>query len=230
MPTRHAVKTAAAFVLIAGLAQPLLAQPLKPSQESKFQTAQRNINQAIFNLEAFLKASPNSKDAPAARIQLKGLQNLAVSQMSIEPVDMSTGKSTGSYMGITRGDTEWYVETVERQEERTRVTLLIRNKNEQEERAMYALDSSPLILIDNKGEYYPVIEKPVPPEGIREETSSGGSYPPRWILQGGRAIRVDVFFAPLAPGAVGGKILYKDGNVAVPAKFSLLNKKQQPKP
>src|SRR5438477_18464 len=56
-------------------------------EESKFQTAQRNLTTAIANLEAYLQANPRDKDATVARIQLKGLNYLMPSAMAAKPVE-----------------------------------------------------------------------------------------------------------------------------------------------
>ena len=224
IPTAAQTSTKKPAVQLA--AQTAKPKPAAPKEESKYQIAQRNLTTAIANLEMYLQENPNGKDAPVARIQLKGLKNLLSSDMKVKPVAFDQHDASSKYH---QSDLEWYVETVDRQEDKTRVTLVITNTKEAEERSFYGFDESPLILVDNKGDFYAMKESPEVPDNVNKARYfNNKSYSIEWVLQGGRALRLTVDFDPLSPNATGGKILFKDGNRAVPATFSLLNKKQKP--
>ena len=224
--------TLAAFALILTitLANPLPAQTTKPKpaaakEESKYQIAQRNLTTAIANLEAYLQENPNGKDAPVARIQLKGLKNLMTSMMKIQAVMFfQPGYDNQNSPGYN--EIEWYVETVDRQEDKTRITLVITNRNDKEERTFWGFDKSPLILVDNKGNFYSMQSAPDCPESVKKIRINDNRD--QWVLEGGRTIRITVDFAPFAPESISGKVMWKDANNAEPAAFSLLNTKQKP--
>jgi hypothetical protein len=76
-------------------------------------------------------------------------------------------------------------------------------------------DRSPLVLIDDAGRFYPMLEAgPLPPDVRLREGSQAA-------LSGGRTISVGVTFAPLSGVVASGQIYYRDRNRAQPARFSL---------
>lgn len=111
-------------------------------------------------------------------------------------------------------DVQWRVAGIQPQAKSTRFLIEIKNTDEQRDGTFYSFDNAPLIVVDGGGNYYPMRSSSSAPADIREENK-------RWVLQGGRVIRVVVEFAPLAEGSISGSIKYKDNNRAEPAKFSL---------
>lgn len=210
-------------VVVFALSLPCHGQAADPQErpkagaESKFQTAQRYIFTATNLLEAVIRENPRDKDAAIARLQLKRLKDISSTSTVVVPVRIGFVSNSNYY-------TEWHVASVDARPEATIVTLKIENTQEKDEAKIYAFDTHPLVMLDNKGEYYPMQEAPAVPAGVKVEK-------PRekmklWVLQPQRVLTLPVVFAPLAPGATGGKILFKDDNEATPAEFSLLNKKQ----
>jgi hypothetical protein len=82
-----------------------------------------------------------------------------------------------------------------------------------------AFDRSPLVLVDNAGRYYPMLEAGDLPPDVRFEDGR------RAAISGGRIIAVRVDFAPLAAGATSGQTYYRDNNRAQPARFSLTRRR-----
>lgn len=111
-------------------------------------------------------------------------------------------------------DIQWRVTGIQPQAKSTRFLIEIKNTDERRDGTFYSFDNAPLIVVDSGGNYYPMRSSSPAPADIREDDK-------RWVLQGGRVIRVVVEFAPLAEGSIYGSIKYKDNNRAEPAKFSL---------
>jgi len=199
----------------------VLAQELsKAEPESKFQAAQRNIFTAVNLLEAYIRENPNGKNAAVARTQLTMLKDLGPSSPVIAPVFMAEA------YGYTR-TIEWNVVSVATKQAQTVVTLKIRNLDANEPRRIYAFDRHPLVMLDNKGEFYPMLKAPAVPPGVRVVKESDKNM---WIFQPQRVLTLHVVFARLAPDATGGQILYKDNEQGTkPAQFSLVNEDQPPK-
>jgi hypothetical protein len=194
--------------------------PPQGAAETKFQVAQRGIVTAVASLEAYIRENPEGKDVPAAKIQLSSLKWLSPSSAVVSPVTLCSPE----------GGLEWHVASVDAQRERTVVTLKVANTDDKRERNMYAFETQPLVMFDNKGTFYPMLEAPALPAGVRVQTR--GSSRMVWWLQPQRVLTLQVVFAPLAPEATGGRILFMrdtaNGNAA-PAEFSLRNKKQMVK-
>jgi hypothetical protein len=192
-------------------------EPQQSAAETKFQVAQRDIFTAINLLEAYIRENPNGKDVAPAKVQLRSLKGLSPSSAAVSPVTLCSPE----------GFLEWYVASVDAQQERTVVTFKVTNTNDKRETNMYAFDTQPLAMFDNKGAFYPMQEAPAVPAGVRVQRR--GSSRTVWWLQPQRVLALQVVFAPLAPDATGGRILFlqdtANGNTT-PAEFSLLNKAQ----
>jgi hypothetical protein len=183
------------------------------SEGDKWWAAQRNIESAIAQLEAYLQSSPRGEHAQLARQQLLVLKNLSV----------TPGKP---HWVALLGGIVWRIASVEAQPNRTRVLIEVKNTDEMSEDAFVSFNTAPLVMIDNNGEYYPMISSSPPPVGVKvvdrwrlHFVSRGALF---WVLQGNRVITVPVEFAPLSGSAASVKILYRDGNRAEPAGFSLM--------
>jgi hypothetical protein len=193
-------------------AHPRPAQQPDPARGAavpdKYWEAQRSIEAAIQQLEAYLRAEPDGERSATARRQLQALRGLSL---------------TASRPEWTRMDSlplshvpRWRVSAVDPRRDGTRVTVEIDcGRGDGGDCYFDPFDRSPLVLIDDAGRFYPMLEAgPLPPDVTSRE---GG----RAALSGGRTISVAVTFAPLSGGAASGQVYYRDRNRAQPARFSL---------
>lgn len=171
--------------------------------------AQRSIEAAIQQLEAYLRAAPDGERAATARQQLDALRNMAASAALPEWVRMRD---------LTLSEVpEWRVASVERLPDVTRVTIEIACRRQDGKGCYFRpFDRSPLVLIDDSGGHNPMLDAGELPSDVGREEREGLA-----AISGGRTISVTVGFAPLARGATGGQIYYRDRNVAVPVRFQL---------
>lgn len=182
---------------------------VEPLPRGRWWEAQRKIQTSIADLEAYLKESPPGEHAQAARQQLEVLRGLAITYMPKNWITLYN-------------DIEWRITSVGRQPDKTRLTIQVRNTQSDGEYYFYAFDTSPLILLDSNGEYYPMLYSSPAPQGIKVVRDIYSE--PRlnqWYIQGGRTISITVDFAPLGPGVASGQVQYRDNNKATPARFSL---------
>lgn len=108
---------------------------------------------------------------------------------------------------------QWHIKAIQPKEKLSRFYIEIRNIDEQNERSFYSFNKAPLVVIDDSGNSYKMLNSSDAPEDIRELGEG-------WHLQPKRAITVAVDFAPLGNGKTSGHIVYRDNNNAEPAKFS----------
>lgn len=173
--------------------------------------AQRNIEAAIAQLEKYLRESPNSKHAPAARQQLAALRSLSVTQSQPELVPMRA---------LALPDVPlWRVSGVEQLSDRTRVMIEVKcGRNDGGDCNLRPFDRFPLVLLDSDGELYPMLETRALPSDLR--VARDGQV----LFSSGRTVNLMVDFVPLRAAATGGHIQYRDANEAQPARFSLVQK------
>jgi hypothetical protein len=184
--------------------------PAPSPKEDKWWAAQRSIEAAIQQLETYLRENPNGTRAGTARQQLAVLQSLSVSALRPEWVKMDS-------IGILEVP-EWRVASVEVRLEATHVVLEIRcGRQDGGECYFLPFDRAPLVLVDNGGQYYPMMESSPLPGNIKHKADGQA------LLSGGRIVNVAVDFAPLAPATVSGQIYYRDNNQAKPVAFSTLS-------
>jgi hypothetical protein len=177
-------------------------------KEEKWWAAQRSIETAIQQLETYLRENPNGTRAATARQQLEVLRNLSVSASRPEWVKMDS-------MGLVEVP-QWRVASVEVRPDITHVLLEIRcERQDGGECYFLPVDRAPVVLVDNTGQYYPMIESSPLPANIQYKADG------RARLSSGRVVNLIVNFAPLAPTTVSGQIYYRDNNQAKPAIFSL---------
>lgn len=175
--------------------------------------AQRSIEAAIQQLEAYLRAAPDGERAATARRQLDTLRNMAASAALPEWVRMRD-------LPLSEVP-EWRVSAVEPLPDVTRVTIEIACRREDGKDCYFRpFDRSTLVLIDDSGSHDPMLDAGELPSDVRREEREGLA-----ALSGGRTISVTVRFAPLARGAAGGQIYYRDRNEAVPARFKLAGRR-----
>lgn len=188
---------------------PSSAQPSPPSsEEAQWWAAQRNIAAAIAQLEAYLRATPNGSRAATARQQIAVLRNLSVTASRPEWTKMDSLP--------LREVPEWRVASVEPLNDRTRLTIEIRCERADGGQCHFLpFDRFPLVLIDNAGQYYPMLEAVPLPSNVKHRSDG------KVILSSGRVLNVTVDFAPLEPSAASGQVYYRDNNQAKPAAFSL---------
>lgn len=184
-----------------------------PRTDDQYWAAQRSIEAAISQLEAYLRASPEGERAATARRQLEALRSLTASAALPEWVRMRD-------LPLSEVP-EWRVSSVEPLPDVTRVTVDIACRR-QDGRDCYfrPFDRSPLVLIDDSGGHNPMLEAGELPPDVRREEREGLA-----AISGGRTISVTVGFAPLVRGATGGQIYYRDRNEAVPARFKLTGRR-----
>jgi hypothetical protein len=188
-------------------------QAVEPGTDS-YWAAQRNIEAAIQRLGEYLRRSPDGEYASAARRQLAALRGLTATPARPEWVSM------GSLP--LRDVPEWRVAAVDLQADKTRLTVEIVCRREDGGDCYFdPFGRSPLVLIDNSGRYYPMLEAGPLPADIRYRDRDNE----RAILSGGRTVTVTVDFAPLAEGAVSGQVYYRENNQAKPARFSLSSRR-----
>lgn len=181
----------------------------KQQRESdRFWAAQRSIEAAIQQLEEYLKDYPDGERAATARRQVEALRGLSVTAATPEWVRMGP-----SYL---REMPEWRVSSVDSQQNKVRVTVEVACRRSDGGDCYFdAFDRAPLVLVDNAGQYYPMLEAARLPADVK--VKNGGQV----VLSSGRAIVVMAEFAPLSVSAVSGQIYYRDNNRAQPARFSL---------
>lgn len=175
--------------------------------------AQRSIEAAIQQLEAYLRAAPDGERAATARRQLDTLRNMAASAALPEWVRMRD-------LPLSEVP-EWRVASVEALPDATRVTIEIAcRRGNGKECHFRPFDRSPLVLIDDAGRLQPMLDGGDLPTDVRREDREGLA-----AVGDGRTVAVTVVFAPLARDAAGGQLYYRDRNEAVPARFRLAGRR-----
>jgi hypothetical protein len=181
--------------------------------DEQYWAAQRSIEAAISQLEAYLRAAPDGERAATARRQLDALRGLTASAALPEWVRMRD-------LPLSEVP-EWRVSSVEPLPDVTRVTVEIACRRQDGKDCYFRpFDRSPLVLIDDAGGHNPMLEAGELPADVRREEREGLA-----AISGGRTISVTVGFAPLARGATGGQVYYRDRNEAVPARFRLAGRR-----
>jgi hypothetical protein len=181
----------------------------KPARQTgdPYWGAQRSIEAAIQQLEAYLRETPSGERAATARRQLEVLRSLTLAASRPEWVSMGD-------MPL-REFPEWRVASVDPQAERTRVVIEVACRREDGRNCYFkAFDRHPLVLIDQQGRFHPMLDAGGIPPDLRLQGD-------QVVISGGRTASLTVAFAPLAGGAVSGQIYYRDSNRAVPARFTL---------
>jgi hypothetical protein len=188
---------------------PPSAQPSPPSsEEAQWRAAQRNIAAAIAQLEAYVRAKPMGSRAATARQQIAVLRNLSITASRPEWTKMDSLP--------LREVPEWRVASVELLNDRTRLMIEIRCERADGGYCYFRpFDRFPLVLIDNAGQYYPLLEAAPLPSNLQHRSDG------QLTLSSGRVLNVTVDFAPLEPSVVSGQVYYRDNNQATPANFSL---------
>jgi hypothetical protein len=179
------------------------------SKDDKWWGAQRNIEAAIQQLEAYLRENPNGPRSATARQQLEVLRSLSISASRPEWVKMDA-------VGVLEIP-EWRVASVELLSDKTRLSIEIRcDRDDGGDCWFLPFDRAPLVLVDNAGRYYPMIESEPLPSNVKHRTDG------RAVITSGRIVTLTVDFAPLGARSVSGQIYYRDNNQAKPAVFRLL--------
>lgn len=197
-----------------GQPKPVAQQPsargtTAESGSDKYWSAQRSIEAAIQQLEAYLRESPNGERAETARQQIAVLRNLTVTASRPEWVSMDQRRPLPEVP-------EWRVTSLDAQAEKARATVEITCKREDGGNCYFRpFDRYPLVLVDDAGRYYSMLESSALPSDVQVRDDR------RAVLLGSRTIIVTVDFVPLAAGVVSGQIYYRDDNQARPARFSL---------
>lgn len=187
---------------------PAVQPPSASSEEAQWWAAQRNIAAAIAQLEAYLRASPNGSRAATARQQIAVLRSLSATASRPEWTRMDSLP--------LREVPEWRVASVEPLNDRTRLMIEIRCERADGGDCYFRpFDRFPLVLVDNAGQYYPMLEAVSLPSNVKHRSDG------QTIISSGRVLNVTVDFAPLGPSAVSGQVYYRDNNQAKPATFSL---------
>jgi len=187
--------------------------PPQPRVDDQYWAAQRSIEAAIQQLEAFLRSAPDGARAATARLQLDALRNMAASASLPEWVRMRD-------LPLSEV-AEWRVTSVEALPDETRVVIEIAcRRGNGKECHFRPFDRSPLVLIDDEGRHQPMLDGGELPADVRRENREGLS-----AMGDGRTIAMTVVFAPLARGATGGQVYYRDRNEAVPARFRLTGRR-----
>lgn len=186
-----------------------------PEPQDRWWSAQRSLEAAIQQLEEYLRLNPNGERAESARQQLQVLRSLTLSASKPEWVRLYLGAGVSS---------DWRISSVDPQPDKTHVTIEITCPSDfNGDCGFNAFDQSPLVLLDDNGRYYPMLEVGQIPDGVRRVDG----YPfVQYRFQPGRVLSVTVEFAPLARGTVSGQVRYRDRNPATPAKFSLIRQKK----
>jgi hypothetical protein len=185
------------------------AQGAAPRQSpDDFWAAQRSIEAAIQQLEAYLRESPDGERATTARQQVEALRELSAS--AALPNWVSMGPKYQRHIPA------WRVSSVDRQPDK--VTLAVEITCERDDGGdcyFPPFNRSPLVLIDSTGRYYPMLKAGDLPSDVRHDRDGMA------IISGGRTVGVRVDFAPLSAGAAFGQVYYRDNNRAEPARFSI---------
>jgi hypothetical protein len=187
--------------------------PPQPREEDQYWAAQRSIEAAIQQLEAYLRSTPDGARAATARLQLDALRNMAASAALPKWVRMRD-------LPLSEVP-EWRVASVEALPDSTRVVIEIAcRRGNGKECYFRPFDRSPLVLIDDAGRLQSMLDGGELPADVRREDREGLA-----AVGDGRTVAVTVVFAPLARGATGGQVYYRDRNEAVPARFRLAGRR-----
>lgn len=188
------------------------ARRVGPDGNEQYWAAQRSIEAAIQQLEAYLRESPDGERASTARQQLAVLRNLTAAS---RPKWVPMGRLA------LRDVPEWRISSIHSQADRTRLIVEVVCRREDGGSCYFRrFDRFPLVLVDGSGRYYPMLESSDLPPDVRYDERER-----RAVVSGGRSFTITVDFAPLATGAVSGQIYYRDENQAQPARFSLVRGK-----
>jgi hypothetical protein len=184
----------------------------------QYWAAQRSIAAAIQQLEAYLKANPDGEHAATAKQQLEVLRGLSLAASQPEWASMNPRNRDSA--------PEWGLTSIERQPDVTRVTVEIRcPRQDSGECYFIPFDRALLVLFDNAGRYYSMLDAGTLPRDVRVTGRERAEVTPgQAILSGGRSITITIEFAPLTSGAVSLQIYYRDDNRTEPAKYSLLGR------
>jgi hypothetical protein len=179
------------------------------SPEDQYWAAQRAIEAAIQQLETYLRESPDGERAATARQQLEALRSMTVTASRPEWALLGS---------MPLADVpEWRVASVDPQPQKTRLVVEIAcRRDDGGDCHFYPFDRHPLVLVDQQGRLYPMLEASSLPPDVRYRDREE-----RVALSGGRTVTVSVDFAPLAASAVSGQVYYRDDNRAQPARFSV---------
>lgn len=187
--------------------------PPQPRVDDQYWAAQRSIEAAIQQLEAYLRAAPDGAQESTARLQLDALRNMAASAALPEWVRMRN-------LPLSEVP-EWRVASVAALPDTTRVVIEIAcRRGNGKECHFRPFDRAPLVLIDDGGRHYPMLDGGELPADVRREDREGSA-----AIGDGRTVAATVVFAPLARDATGGQIYYRDRNEAVPARFRLAGRR-----
>jgi hypothetical protein len=185
----------------------------QPRGDEQYWAAQRSIEAAIQQLEAYLLSTPDVARAATARQQLDALRNMAASAALPEWVRMRDLPLSEVH--------EWRVSSVEALPDSTRVVIEIAcRRGNGKECHFRPFARSSLVLIDDAGRLQPMLDGGDLPADVRRADREGLA-----AIGDGRIIAVTVVFAPLARGAAGGLVYYRDRNEAVPARFKLAGRR-----
>jgi hypothetical protein len=102
------------------------------------------------------------------------------------------------------------------------VVIEIKCSQQGSECGFLSFDSHPLVLTDNRGRYYPMLDGGTRPEGV---SANRAPFDDQWRFQAGRVLKLEVSFASLLTGTANVKLQYRDNNQATPANFSLVRNK-----
>src|ERR1044072_9001823 len=156
------------------------------TQSDKYWAAQRSIEAAIQQLEAYLLESPDGERAATARRQLEALRSMAASASPPEWVMMRD-------LPLSEVP-EWRVSSVEPLPDVTRVTIEIACRRQDGKDCYFRpFDRSPLVLIDDSGGHNPMLDAGELPSDVRHEEREGLA-----AISGGRSISVVGGLSPLA--------------------------------
>jgi hypothetical protein len=196
---------------------PPAARGTRTAATDHYWAAQRSLEAAIQQLDAYLRTFPEGERAATARQQLEVLRALSLAATLPEWASMEPRAGGRS--------SQWRISSVERQPDRTSVAIEIRcPRSDGGECYFDPFDRAPLVLVDNAGRFYPTLDAGSLPRDVRVTGRERAEVlPGQAVLTGGRSITLTVAFAPLAGGAISVQTYYRDDNRAEPAKFSLLN-------
>lgn len=187
------------------------------SLDQFYWSAQGSIAAAIQQLQSYLNAHPGGEYAATARQQLKVLHGLSLA------ASRSVWASMDSRPQINSAP-QWRITSVEREPQRTSVTIEIRCPREDGGECLFdPFDRAPLVLVDNVGRIYPMLEAGALLRDVRITGQERAEVAPgQAVLSGARSITVKIEFAPLAGGVVSVQMYYREDNHAEPARFTLL--------
>lgn len=192
--------------------RPAQATP-PPRGDDQYWAAQRSIEAAIQQLEAYLRSAPDGARAATARLQLDALRSMTASAALPEWVRMRD-------LPLSEVPV-WRIASVEALPDSTRVVIEIAcRRGGGKDCHFRPFDRSPLVLIDDAGRHQPMLDGGELPTDVRREDREGLA-----AIGDGRTVAVTVDFAPLARGAAGGQVYYRDRNEAVPARFRLTGRR-----